>query len=63
MQGIQIFHPGENDVKVSYPKMRPTFYKEGAGPIGMDPLQSAPWSQGECGALAEIALQELVVKN
>ena len=42
MQGIQIFHPGENDVQVSYPKMRPTFYKEGAGPIGTDPLQSAP---------------------
>ena len=42
MQGIQIIHPGENDVKVSYPKMRRTFYKEGAVPVGTDPLQSAP---------------------
>ena len=43
MKGIQICHPGKNDVIVSFSKMRPTLYKEGAGgPIGTDPLQSAP---------------------
>ena len=63
MKGIQICHSGKKDLMVSFPKMRPTLYKEGSGPIGTDPLQSAPWSQGECGALAEIALQELVLKN
>ena len=42
-KGIKICHPGKNDAIVSFSKMRPTLYKEGAGgPIGTDPLQSAP---------------------